>query len=128
MDRGPYVRREESTGSAWLDSLSELERLHAREREVWVNLGLLDFDVESERRAVKELTGEDETEEREAIEHVIALWDSAKRSLCGPIGDGAGKPEAIAHEGLTQLRGLDLERRSLREHILQELHSSEAPG
>ncbi|MDP3630643.1 MAG: hypothetical protein Q8S43_06800 [Actinomycetota bacterium] len=121
-DRNPYVRQEESTGSPWLDSLSELDRLHAREREVWMDLGLLDFDVESERRAAKELIGEESKEEREAIELVIRLWESAEADLRKSLGEEITSPQARGKAGVERLTVIDSERRKLRKHT-QALHS-----
>ena len=116
-DRSAYVRQEESTGSPWLDSLSDLDRLHAREREVWMELGLLDFDVESERRAAQELIGEDSREEREAIELVIRLWESAEEDLRKSLGDSIGSPTARAEAGSERLKSIDLDRQKLRDSV-----------
>jgi len=63
-DQSPHARRE-PTGSRWLDSLDSLERLQSRERKIWKDLGLLDFDVESERRAAEALSAEGDEEEAE---------------------------------------------------------------
>lgn len=127
-DTGRYARREEPTGSPWLDSLSELDQLQARERGTWTDLVLLDFDVESERRAAEELIGEAATEEREAIELVVRLWESAERSMRESIGEGVGTPEARAAAGIERLEKLDSERRNLREHIRKQVADQESAG
>ncbi len=118
-DTDRYARREEPTGSPWLDSLADLGRLQAKEREVWTDLGLLDFDVESERRAAKELIGEDSREEREAIELVIRLWDSAEEDLRKSLGDDIDSPTARGEVGAERLRSIDSDRSKLRERILK---------
>lgn len=120
-----YSRREELIGSVWLDSLTELCRLQAREREIWTDLGLLDFDVESERRAAEELIGEAATEEREAIELVIRLWESAERGMRESIGDETESSVARATAGIKQLKELDSERKKLRARILEQVVDSE---
>ncbi len=121
-----YSRPEESTGSAWLDSLRELDSLQAREREVWTELGLLDFDVESERRAAKGLIGEEATEEREAIELVVRLWESAEYGMRESLGEEAESSIARATAGIKRLKELDSERKNLREGILRQVADSEA--
>jgi hypothetical protein len=122
-----YPRREEPLGSAWLDSLKDLDRLQAREREIWMDLGLLDFDVESERRAAKELIGEEAKEERDAIELVIRLWESAEHDLRESLGDEIKSPNARAKAGIERLKKVDSERRELRERVLKLVSSSEEP-
>ncbi|MBN1461108.1 MAG: hypothetical protein JXA57_16395 [Armatimonadetes bacterium] len=119
-----YGRREEPTGSAWLDALSDLDALQARERGIWIDLGLLDFDVESERRAAKELIGEAATEEREAIELVIRLWESAEQGMRESLGAEAQSPVARAKAGIERLKGLDSEREELRDRILEQVSDS----
>lgn len=121
-----YARREEPTGSAWLDSLPDLDSLQAREREVWTELGLLDFDVESERRAAKELIGEGAPEEREAIELVIRMWESAEQGMHDSIGEQAESPTARATAGIRRLKELDSERRKLRERIRKQIAEPDA--
>jgi hypothetical protein len=125
-DVSRYARREEPTGSVWLDSLADLRRLQEQEREIWTDLGLLDFDVESERRAAKELIGEAATEEREAIELVIRLWDSAEQGMRESIGEASQSPEARAEAGIARLKKVDAERRKLRERMLEEATESES--
>jgi vacuolar-type H+-ATPase subunit I/STV1 len=110
----------------WLDSLADLRRLQEQEREIWTDLGLLDFDVESERRAAKELIGEAATEEREAIELVIRLWDSAEQGMRESIGEASQSPEARAEAGIARLKKVDAERRKLRERMLEEATESES--
>lgn len=119
-----YARREEPTGSDWLDSMSELDSLQAREREIWTELGLLDFDVESERRAAKELVGEAATEEREAIELVIRLWESAEQGMKESTGAEVQSPVARVKAGIERLEELDSEREKLRERILKQVAAS----
>lgn len=119
-----YARPEEPTGSPWLDSLKELDQLQARERGTWTDLGLLDFDVESERRAAKELIGETATEEREAIELVIRLWESAEQGMRESIGEDVASPDARAAAGVVRLKKIDAERRKLRERILTQVSES----
>lgn len=125
-DKSRFARREEPTGSPWLDSLSELSQLQAREREIWTDLGLLDFDVESERRAARELIGEDATEERAAVELILRAWDSAAKDMRESIGDESTSPEARATAAIARLKKLDTERRKLRERILQQAAEQEA--
>lgn len=120
-----YSRREEPTGSDWLDALPDLDSLQAREREIWTDLGLLDFDVESERRAAKELVGEGAIEEREAIELVIRLWESAEQGMQESLGAEAQSPVARANAGIERLKMLDSERKKLRERILKQVEGSE---
>jgi len=120
-----YARQSEPTGSDWLDSLPDLDSLQAREREVWTDLGLLDFDVESERRAAKELIGEGATAEREAIELVIRLWESAEQGMHESLGADVQSPTARAKTGIDRLKGLDSEREKLRDRILKQVADSE---
>lgn len=117
----------DATGSPWLDSLAELEILQSRERRTWVDLGLLDFDVESERRAVGELTGADADEERRAVEGVIRMWESGAKEMTAAIGDEAVSPVARAHEGLTRLSELDARREELKAGVFAQVQGAQQP-
>ena len=105
--RETYYREAQASGSAWLDSLSRIDGLHARERRVWSEFGLLDFDFSAERRALEgpEDIGE---EERETLDELARLRDSAEENLRRmrqgrPIPASPAGRARIAVEQLTQL-------------------------
>ena len=120
-DQSPHARRE-PTGSRWLDSLDSLERLQSRERKIWKDLGLLDFDVESERRAAEALSAEGDEEELSAIQAVIRLLDSAQDEMRQSLEDpnAIQSPSARARVGLAKLKDVDGQRYELREKIMSQ--------
>lgn len=116
---------EDATGSPWLDSLEELDSLQLRERQIWINLGLLDFDVDAERRVVEELVGEDEAKERRAIESVIGLWDAADGAVQESMGAEIQSPTSRANTGLRQLEGVEQSRDELRRRLIGQIAGCE---
>lgn len=116
----------DATGSPWLDSLEELEVLQSRERQIWTDLGLLDFDIESERRVVRELDGESAGEERRAIEAVIRMWESAEKGMREALGTEKTSPGARAESGMERLRETDASRDELRRRLLEDIAATES--
>ncbi len=111
---------EQATGSPWLDTLDELRILQSRERQIWTRLGLLDFDIESERRLVGELDGEGADEERRPIEAVIRLWELAEKEMCESIGSAAESRSARAQAGIIEMADVDSARDELRSRVVSE--------
>jgi hypothetical protein len=115
LDPPPYRERRAHTGSPWLDSLAELDQLHRRERRIWANAALLDFDFNAERRVVAETREGLRDDERETLEALTRERDRAAAEilevLAVPELPASGTDRATA--AMAQLAEIDEERRQL---------------
>jgi len=111
LDPQPYGAKGPPSGSPWLDSLYRLDDLQTRERQLWIDFGLLDLGLEAEQRALRDDSADLRDDEREVLERLIGQRDRAAREHFDSTVPAT--PKARAEVSRRKLADLGLELRQL---------------
>ena len=130
LDPPPYRHHEAPSGSPWLDSLGRLDQLHGQERRIWANAALVDFDFDSERRALDEADAELLDDERETLEGLVRRRERAVEEIVRALSATELPTAAVDRAAVTkaQLEKVTEQRQELLSEVIAAAHArDEAP-
>jgi hypothetical protein len=124
-------KREQPSGSPWLDTYWKLEELSAHERELWLDAALLDLDASQEKQALEKYANDLKHEERETLEWFLERRHWAETSILKLVGKSKDvkpieAPIERAKVVAEELRKLGKEREELTTMVLENVRSGTA--
>lgn len=123
-----FPGRVEPGNSPWLDAFGKLKSIQAEEQAVWIEAGLLDFDMRQEREAIENHAQDLDTDERETLERLLKMHERARLAILALLDNDEVALDSPSNRAVAiadRLAELKKERSDLLASVVKEIKQAE---